>query len=118
VGLAEQAKCNARTLSGGQQQRLALARAWALQAQVLLLDEPTAALDPAGKREVEHLMAQFAQAGMTLIFASHNLGQVKRLANRVLYLEDGRLLVDWPAQRFFSDHLPDGAAAFLKGESV
>jgi tungstate transport system ATP-binding protein len=55
---------------------------------------------------------------MTLIFASHNLGQVKRLANRVLYLEDGRLLVDWPAQRFFSDHLPDGAAAFLKGESV
>ena len=118
VGLAQQGRCNARTLSGGQQQRLALARAWALQAQVLLLDEPTAALDPAGKREVEHLMAQFAQAGMTLIFASHNLGQVKRLADRVLYLEEGRLQVDWPAQRFFSDRLPDGAAAFLKGESV
>ncbi len=118
VGLAEQASCNARTLSGGQQQRLALARAWALQAQVLLLDEPTASLDPAGKREVEHLMAQFAAAGMTLIFASHNLGQVKRLADRVLYLEGGRLQVDLPVQRFFSDRLPEGAAAFVKGESV
>jgi tungstate transport system ATP-binding protein len=97
---------------------LALARAWALQAQVLLLDEPTASLDPAGKREVEHLMAQFAEAGMTLIFASHNLGQVKRLADRVLYLEGGRLQVDLPVQRFFSDRLPEGAAAFVKGESV
>jgi tungstate transport system ATP-binding protein len=55
---------------------------------------------------------------MTLIFASHNLGQVKRLADRVLYLEGGRLQVDLPVQRFFSDRLPEGAAAFVKGESV
>ena len=106
------------SLSLGEKKRVALAGALVVRPEVLLLDEPTAALDPAGKREVEHLMAQFAQAGMTLIFASHNLGQVKRLADRVLYLEEGRLQVDWPAQRFFSDRLPDGAAAFLKGESV
>jgi tungstate transport system ATP-binding protein len=118
VGLAEQARSNARTLSGGQQQRLVLARAWALQVQVLLLDEPTASLDPAAKREVEQLMAQFSAAGMTLIFASHNLGQVKRLADRVLYLEDGRLQVDLPADHFFGGPLPPGAAAFLKGELI
>src|SRR5690606_29955445 len=96
VGLAELALRSARTLSGGQQQRLALARAWALQPQVLLLDEPTASLDPHAKREVEALMASFAQAGMTLVFASHNLGQVKRLASRVVYLEQGHIRADAP----------------------
>ncbi len=94
VGLEQAALRNARTLSGGQQQRLALARAWALQPQVLFLDEPTASLDPHAKREVEALMASFAQAGMTLVFASHNLGQVKRLASRVIYLEHGRIRAD------------------------
>jgi tungstate transport system ATP-binding protein len=103
-------------LSGGQQQRLALARAWALQAQVLLLDEPTASLDPAGKREVEQLMAEFAAGGMTLIFATHNLGQVKRLADRVLYLEQGRLLDDAPMDRFFEPLRPGPAAVFLRGD--
>ena len=63
VGLARVAERNARTLSGGQQQRLALARAWALQPDVLLLDEPTASLDPHAKREVEALMAEFRRAG-------------------------------------------------------
>ena len=76
VGLAALAERSGKTLSGGQQQRLALARAWALKPQVLLLDEPTASLDPAAKREVESLMGEFADAGMTLIFSSHNLGQV------------------------------------------
>ncbi|MDP1565497.1 MAG: ATP-binding cassette domain-containing protein, partial [Polaromonas sp.] len=73
VGLLALAQRNAKALSGGQQQRLALARAWALRPDVLLLDEPTASLDPAAKREVEALMAEFAEAGMTLIFSSHNL---------------------------------------------
>jgi energy-coupling factor transporter ATP-binding protein EcfA2 len=68
---------------GGQQQRLALARAWALQPDVLLLDEPTASLDPSAKREVEQLLAEFAEQGTTLLMASHNFGQVKRLAQRV-----------------------------------
>lgn len=121
VGLAELAGRPARTLSGGQQQRLALARAWSLRPDVLLLDEPTASLDPHAKHEVEALMAEFAGSGMTLVFASHNLGQVKRLATRVCYLERGRLLADLPVQEFF--HGPRlretsrEADLFVKGES-
>jgi len=116
VGLAALAQRPAKTLSGGQQQRLALARAWALQPQVLLLDEPTSSLDPAAKREVETLMAEFAASGMTLIFSSHNLGQVKRLASRVIYLEYGQILADAPVHDFFNRPLPPAAAQFLKGE--
>ncbi|WP_372826855.1 phosphate ABC transporter ATP-binding protein [Polaromonas sp.] len=118
VGLGALAQRNAKALSGGQQQRLALARAWALQPDVLLLDEPTASLDPGAKREVEALMAEFAQAGMTLIFSSHNLGQVKRLASRVMYLEHGRLLADLPTHDFFNGPLPLEAEIFVKGEIV
>jgi tungstate transport system ATP-binding protein len=118
VGLAGLAGRNARALSGGQQQRVALARAWALKPQVLLLDEPTASLDPSAKREVERLMADFSEAGMTLIFSSHNLGQVKRLASRVVYLEHGRLIADLPTPAFFGGPLPLAAAHFLKGELV
>jgi tungstate transport system ATP-binding protein len=116
VGLAELARRNAKALSGGQQQRVALARAWALKPQVLLLDEPTASLDPTAKREVERLMAEFSEAGMTLIFSSHNLGQVKRLASRVIYLEQGRLVADLPNHEFFNGPLPAAADAFLRGE--
>ena len=116
VGLAGLAGRNAKALSSGQQQRVALARAWALKPQVLLLDEPTSSLDPGAKREVEHLMAGFADAGMTLIFSSHNLGQVKRLASRVIYLEQGRLVADLPTGAFFNGPLPAAAENFLKGE--
>jgi tungstate transport system ATP-binding protein len=116
VGLAALAQQPAKTLSGGQQQRLALARARALQPEVLLLDEPTSSLDPAAKREVETLMAEFAAAGMTLVFSSHNLGQVKRLASRVIYLEQGQVLADAPVHDFFNRPLPPAAAQFLKGE--
>jgi tungstate transport system ATP-binding protein len=116
VGLEGLATRNAKALSGGQQQRVALARAWALRPQVLLLDEPTASLDPTAKREVERLMAEFADAGMTLIFSSHNLGQVKRLASRVIYLEQGRLLADLPTADFFNGPIPAEAETFLKGE--
>lgn len=120
VGLADVVERNATALSGGQQQRLALARAWSLQPDLLLLDEPTASLDPHAKREVETLMAEFAAAGMTLVFASHNLGQVKRLATRVLYLEQGHVLADLPVQDFFNGSLLEQASPeaeqFLKGE--
>jgi len=122
VGLAELAPRHARTLSGGQQQRVALAQAWALQPQVLLLDEPTASLDPHAKREVEALVHDFAHQStdMTLLFASHNLGQVKRLASRVLYLEQGRLLADLSVHDFFNGSvLPSAypaAHSFIKGE--
>lgn len=119
VGLQAVAQQNARTLSGGQQQRLALARAWALRPDVLLLDEPTASLDPHAKRDVEALIAALGQH-KTLVFASHNLGQVKRLATRVLYLEQGRVLADLSVQDFFSGdvlprHHPE-AHLFVQGE--
>ena len=146
VGLVELAQRNARQLSGGQQQRVALARAWALKPQVLLLDEPTASLDPHAKREVEALIEAFASphagsgeladatasggasagvsagSALTLVFASHNLGQVKRLASRVIYLEHGRVLADLPVNEFFSGallqkHYP-AAHLFVKGELV
>jgi tungstate transport system ATP-binding protein len=123
VGLQSVAQQNGRQLSGGQQQRLALARAWARQPDVLLLDEPTASLDPHAKREVEALMADFASSQerpLTLVWASHNLGQVKRLATRVLYLEGGRLMADMPVADFFNPtllaaHSP-AAHAFVQGE--
>ena len=123
VGLLSVAQQNGRQLSGGQQQRLALARAWARQPDVLLLDEPTASLDPHAKREVEALMAEFACASerpLTLVWASHNLGQVKRLATRVIYLEFGQVMVDMPVADFFNlavlaEHSP-AAHAFVQGE--
>jgi tungstate transport system ATP-binding protein len=116
VGLSGLAEREALSLSGGQQQRLALARAWALRPDILFLDEPTASLDPGAKREVEALIADVAAAGVTLVMSTHNLGQVKRLASRVLYLDGGRVAVDLPAPRFFTAELPADAAAFLRGE--
>ena len=116
MGLTALAHRPACSLSGGQQQRLALARAWALAPDVLFLDEPTASLDPSGKREVEALMDELAHEGMTLVFATHNLGQAKRLATRVAYLEAGRVLVDLPTEAFFNHPLPAQAASFLKAE--
>jgi tungstate transport system ATP-binding protein len=116
VGLARESARIGRVLSAGQQQRVALARAWALQPDVLLLDEPTASLDPSAKREVEALIDEFAAQGITVMMSSHNLGQVKRLAQRVLYLEHGRLLADVPTDRFFDGPLPEEASLFLKGE--
>jgi tungstate transport system ATP-binding protein len=116
VGLAVEARRDARVLSAGQQQRAALARAWALRPDVLLLDEPTASLDPTAKREVEALIELFAAQGTTLLMSSHNLGQVKRLASRVLYLEHGRLLADVATDAFFDGPLPEEARLFLKAE--
>jgi tungstate transport system ATP-binding protein len=116
VGLEAAAARPARALSGGQQQRLALARAWSLEPDILLLDEPTANLDPSAKREVERLIDDLADDGVTVVMSTHNLGQAKRLATRVVYLEAGRLVVDLPVERFFNDVLPHEAALFLKGE--
>jgi len=91
---------------------------------VLLLDEPTASLDPHAKREVEALIEDFARQNQaaTLVFASHNLGQVKRLASRVVYLEQGRVLADLPVKDFFEGALLQtaypAAYFFVKGETL
>lgn len=118
VGLEGQRERPARTLSGGQQQRLALARAWAVRPRLLFLDEPTASLDPQAKRNVEALIAGFADEGITLVMSTHNLGQAKRLATRVVYLEAGCVICDLPVERFFTQQLPPQAAAFVRGELV
>lgn len=104
VGLADLAERAARTLSVGQQQRVAMAQALAMEPALLLLDEPTASLDPHAKREVEALMEDFSRSHpqAAMVFASHNLGQVKRLAQRVVYLEGGRVLADLPVTDFFN----------------
>jgi len=104
AGLADRADRPARTLSGGQQQRLALARAWAVRPDVLFLDEPTSSLDPAAKKEIEAMLAAFAADGMTLVMSTHNLGQAKRLASRVILLDAGRIRADLPSERFFAEH--------------
>ena len=120
VDLQDMAQRSARTLSGGQQQRLALARAWALQPNFVLLDEPTSSLDPHAKRDVERLITEwFTNSNLSLLFSSHNLGQVKRLATRVIYLEAGRVLADLPVDEFFNRPLGEShpeAHLFLRGE--
>ena len=116
VGLGALRERPARALSGGEQQRLALARAWAVQPQVMFLDEPTASLDPSAKREIETLLEGFRADGLTLVMSTHNLGQVKRLATRVVYLDRGELRLDLPTARFFADHVDGRADLFLKGE--
>ena len=119
VGLSGLGERPARALSGGQQQRLALARAWMLQPDILFLDEPTANLDPTAKREVEAVLASFSTDGVALVISTHNLGQAKRLASRIVYLEDGQIKVDQPTAGFFGVAARDAGGTvdlFLKGE--
>lgn len=116
VGLSELAARPARRLSGGEQQRVALARAWALEPQVLFLDEPTASLDPASSREVERIIREIAAGGTRIVITTHNLGQARRIAEEVIFIDSGRVLEQTPAATFF--HQPQTAAArgFLQEE--
>jgi len=116
VGLGALRDRPARSLSGGEQQRLALARGWAVRPDILFLDEPTASLDPSAKKDVEALLAGFAADGMTLVMSTHNLGQAKRLASRVIYMDEGRIDIDLPTSDFFASVTAGRAGRFLKGE--
>lgn len=118
VGLADLADRPARVLSGGEQQRLALARAWALEPDVLFLDEPTASLDPAAQRAVEAIVAAIRAAGTKIVMTTHNLGQARRLADEILFLHAGRLVERAPAERFFAAPATAEAEAFLREEKV
>ncbi len=108
----------ARVLSGGEQQRLALARAWVTEPEILVLDEPTASLDPAATRAVEELVLQIHAAGTKIVMTTHDLGQARRLAEEVLFLHHGRLIERGPAETFFAAPRTPEAAAFIHGDLV
>jgi tungstate transport system ATP-binding protein len=118
VGLADLAQRPARRLSGGEQQRLALARALARDPEILLLDEPTANLDPAATRSVEEIVLLAAQSGIKIVMASHDLGQVRRLAGEVIFLVRGALCEQGPVKDFLDHPASPEAAAFLRGDLV
>ncbi|MFO0144758.1 MAG: ATP-binding cassette domain-containing protein, partial [Betaproteobacteria bacterium] len=118
VGLAALADRPARRLSGGEQQRLALARAAALSPEVLFLDEPCASLDPTATRAVEEIVGTLAARGTKIVMTTHDLGQARRLAGEVLFLNRGRLREQTPAAAFFNQPASPEAAAFLRGELV
>ncbi|WP_207462352.1 ATP-binding cassette domain-containing protein [Azospirillum sp. SYSU D00513] len=116
VGLAGRAGDPARKLSGGEQQRLALARALLTEPDLLLLDEPTASLDPNATEEVERLVAQVAAGGTKVILVSHNLAQVARLARDLILLTEGRVAEQGSARALLTNPQTPEARAYLKGE--
>lgn len=116
VGLAALAQRPARVLSGGEQQRLALARAWALDPQILFLDEPTANLDPAASRQVEQIIEDIVRDGTKIVMTTHDLGQARRLAGDVIFMHRGRVTERTAAADFFTAPRSAEAGAFLKGE--
>ena len=116
VGLAQVAQRPGRVLSGGEQQRVALARAWALEPDVLLLDEPTASLDPGATRAVEAIIHEIAASGVSVILTTHHRGIAKRFAEEVLFLDQGRVAEQAPATEFFSTPRSAAANAFLHGD--
>jgi tungstate transport system ATP-binding protein len=118
VGLADLAQRPARKLSGGEQQRLALARALGRDPEILLLDEPTASLDPAATRGVEEIVLMAAQSGIKIVMASHDLGQVRRLASEVMFLVRGSLCERAATADFLDHPTTPEAAAFLRGDLV
>jgi tungstate transport system ATP-binding protein len=116
VGLDALAAHPARVLSGGEQQRVALGRAWALNPEVLFLDEPTANLDPGATHEIERVIGAMHAAGTKIVMVTHNLGQARRLGDEILFLHQGRLLERAPADRFFKEPASAEATLFLEGE--
>jgi len=118
VGLADRSADPARKLSVGQQQRLALARAAALQPELLFLDEPSASLDPAATRAVEEIVLKLAARGTKIVMTTHDLAQARRLAGDVVFLHRGQVLEHASAETFFQQPASATARAFLRGELV
>ena len=118
VGLPDLAQRPARRLSGGEQQRLALARALARDPELLLLDEPTANLDPAASRSVEEIVLMAARSGIKIVMASHDLGQVRRLAGDVIFLVRGAVCERSAAADFLDRPTTAEASAFVCGDLV
>jgi glutamate transport system ATP-binding protein len=113
VGIEAQAAKYPAQLSGGQQQRVAIARALAMNPKVMLFDEPTSALDPEMIKEVLDVMIDLAKGGMTMIVVTHEMGFARTAANRVLFMDSGRIVEENTPQEFFTNPQTDRAKDFL-----
>lgn len=118
VGLSDAADRPAHRLSGGERQKMALARALVTRPAALFLDEPTASLDGRSTREIEAILTDARAGGTTLVMATHDLGQARRMADRVLFLYRGRVHEDAAADAFFDAPATAEAHAFLQGDIV
>jgi tungstate transport system ATP-binding protein len=119
VGLSDLIKDRARFLSGGEAQRVALARAMVIEPEVLLLDEPTANLDPYNVGLIEDIVTVLnRERGTTIVLVTHNVFQAKRLAHRVALLLEGKVVEVGPVQDFFKAPQDPRTAAFVRGEMV
>lgn len=114
VGLADKAGSYPRELSGGQRQRVAIVRALAMQPEVLLLDEITASLDPEMVREVLDVVVELADNGMTMLVVTHEMGFARAVADRVVFMDRGRVVEEAEPEEFFTNPRSDRARAFLQ----
>ncbi len=105
VGIPEQAYKYPGQLSGGQQQRVAIARALAMEPKIMLFDEPTSALDPEMIKEVLDVMKELARTGMTMLVVTHEMGFAREVADRVIFMDMGRIVEQGPPENFFSDEI-------------
>jgi glutamate/aspartate transport system ATP-binding protein len=113
VGLRAQADKHPGQLSGGQQQRVAIARALAMDPICMLFDEPTSALDPEMINEVLDVMVELAREGMTMMCVSHEMGFARKVAHRVIFMDQGRIVEDAPTEEFFGAPRSERAQQFL-----
>ena len=113
VGLQDHAEKHPGQLSGGQQQRVAIARSLALDPICMLFDEPTSALDPEMINEVLDVMVALARDGMTMIVVTHEMGFARRVANRIVFMDQGKIVEDAPTSEFFAAPKTDRARLFL-----
>ncbi len=116
--IAHLAQSAARVLSGGEQQLLSIARALATEPEILILDEPTSALDPAATTAIEGLLVAVRGEGVPVVLITHDLGQVRRLADEVAFLHHGRLIERTPREEFLARPRSPEALAFVRGEIV
>jgi len=114
VGLVEKRNTYPTQLSGGQQQRVAIARALAMKPRIMLFDEPTSALDPEMIGEVLLVMKDLAQSGMTMIVVTHEMGFASEVSDRVVFMDDGRILEEAAPDEFFKNPKHERAQQFLK----
>ncbi len=114
VGLLDKKDAYPNRLSGGQKQRVAIARALAMEPEVMLFDEPTSALDPEMVKEVLEVMKSLVTTGMTMAIVTHEMGFAKEVADRVLFLDGGKLVEDSNPEEFFTAPKSDRAKEFLQ----